>query len=85
MGGLGSGRHAIDLVGRRFGRLVVLERAGSNKDSALWRCRCECGAETIVARANLLGTHNTRSCGCLQRERAHEHVATLNTRPARTR
>jgi hypothetical protein len=75
---MGSGRHAIDLVGQRFGRLVVLERAGSNKDSALWRCRCDCGTTTIVSRAHLLGAHNTRSCGCLQRERARRHIGSVN-------
>lgn len=58
----------VDLVGRIFIRLLVLERAGSNKRGrALWRCRCECG-NIIVCLGNHLLTGNTKSCGCLQRE-----------------
>ncbi len=66
-----SGRKAAasgltDLVGRRFGRLVALERT-ERHGKATWRCRCDCGAESVVVRGNLLhGT--TRSCGCLKRE-----------------
>ena len=31
-----------ELAGQRFGRLVVLERAGGT--NASWVCRCDCGA-----------------------------------------
>ena len=35
---------AIDLLGQRFGRLTVIERAGSDKHyHAHWRCQCDCG------------------------------------------
>ena len=38
-----------DLTGQTFGRLKVLERAGSNKDGrALWLCKCDCGNETVA-------------------------------------
>lgn len=61
-----------DLVGQRFGRLLVLERAGSTKDSKpTWRCLCDCGNET-VAQGSSLRRHMTRSCGCLQKEAAKE-------------
>jgi hypothetical protein len=50
----------IDLTGMRFGRLVVIERAGTyssfsdpDKKYPTWRCRCDCGAETIVVGGNL--------------------------------
>lgn len=59
-----------DVVGRRFGRLVVLDRAGVTKNrTATWRCLCECGAEKVVA-GHLLRRGTTRSCGCLARENA---------------
>ena len=67
----------IDLTGRRFGRLLVLERAGSyvcdygTHSSPTWRCRCDCGRETVVL-GLALRRGNTRSCGCLQRELAAE-------------
>jgi hypothetical protein len=55
-----SGR--IDLTGQRFGRLTVLRRDHRH----YWRCRCECGHET-VARCDHLATGRTQSCGCLAR------------------
>ena len=66
----------IDLTGQRFGRLVVLGRAGdmislhpgSNAHRYVrWRCRCDCGAFTEVLAMNLR-QNQTRSCGCLRRE-----------------
>ena len=61
----------IDLTGRRFGRLVVLERAGTYASPdgfhkyATWRCLCDCGNETVVVSQNLR-SGDTKSCGCLK-------------------
>lgn len=58
-----------DLTGRRFGRLVVLNREANNKHGrTTWRCKCDCGAETIVCRCELI-SGDTKSCGCYWRER----------------
>ena len=58
----------IDLTGQRFGRLVVVERAGSTqRGQATWLCRCDCGNETAVV-ANSLRRGNTNSCGCIHSE-----------------
>lgn len=54
-------------TGNRYGKLTVLERAGTKYGSVCWLCRCDCGKETIV-RGSALRTGNTRSCGCLHRE-----------------
>ena len=59
---------AIDMVGKRFGRLIVLERAGNVGPCAAWRCRCDCGNE-IVTNGSCLRRGQTRSCGCLLEER----------------
>jgi len=60
---------ALDLTGKKCGRLTVIQREGSNKHKqAIWRCLCECGNETIVV-ASKLKSGYTQSCGCLQRER----------------
>ena len=53
-----------DKRGRRFERLVVVERAGP-KD--LWRCRCDCGTELVVHGSALL-SGDTKSCGCYSRD-----------------
>lgn len=54
----------IDMVGQKFGRLTVVERAVLASGRAHWRCRCECGNEKAI-----LGKHLRRglirSCGCL--------------------
>lgn len=65
----------IDLTGKRFGRLVVLERAGNDKrNHALWKCKCDCGNETLVPTDRLKGG-KTLSCGCYAREKHRKPVA----------
>ena len=53
-----------DLTGQRFGKLVAIEptqlRSGT---SVVWRCKCDCGNEKLVASRSLL-SGNTKSCGC---------------------
>jgi len=60
---------AIDLVGERFGRLVVQGRAEHASPGAYWKCNCDCGGTTIVRSSHLRGGA-TESCGCLQKERS---------------
>ena len=71
-------KRKANLLGRTFGRLTVIENVGVGS----WRCRCDCGNETVVSSCNLL-KGNTKSCGCLktelQRERLTKHGKT-NTR-----
>ena len=63
----GRGR-ALRLEGRKFGRLLVLERRGTDKyGSATWVCQCLCGKVRVVARRELT-SGNVKSCGCLLKE-----------------
>lgn len=63
----------IDLTGQKFGRLTVVADDGTRDNGAVsWLCRCECGKSTPV-RGALLKSGNTRSCGCLQLDRAREY------------
>jgi hypothetical protein len=58
-----------DLTGEKFDRLTVLERLPFDPLHPLhvrYRCRCDCGKETIT-RAGRLKNGHTRSCGCLVR------------------
>ena len=57
-----------NLIGKRFGKLVVEEFAGKRNKAVLWKCKCECGNETIVT-ANDLRVGHTKSCGCLAHQR----------------
>lgn len=57
-----------DLTGKRFGRLVAVEKVGCNKHGNLrWLCRCDCGNEKIVTSGKLI-QQRTRSCGCYAKE-----------------
>lgn len=60
-----------DITGRRFHRLVARHVEPNPHRGTHWRCKCDCGAEVVV-RLNSLTGGNTKSCGCLMRERARE-------------
>lgn len=63
----------VDLVGKKFGRLRVLTRNGSNiSGNAVWLCVCDCGQKTNVPSNNLKSCHTT-SCGCLGHELRIKH------------
>ena len=66
-------RPKVDLTGRRFGRLTVVERLGydTQTNSVKYACRCDCGNETVVSASNLRTNGHTTSCGCLQEENRH--------------
>jgi len=54
----------LEMVGKRFGRFVVLERQGNSKNGhPLWVCKCDCGSIRKVGASNLR-TGNSKSCGC---------------------
>lgn len=56
-----------DLVGKRFGKLLVLRRDGSIDRQPRWLCKCDCGKEASIAGAHLR-RGNTKSCGCWRHE-----------------
>lgn len=65
-----SNTHAISEIGNKYGRLTVIEQAGSTLDRhALWKCQCDCG-NIIKVTGKLLRKGQVQSCGCLQKEKA---------------
>lgn len=71
---------AKELTGMRFGRLVVVGRAGSytyrnGKKAAKWECKCDCG-KTTFCKSNHLTSGDIQSCGCLGRERLTASITT---------
>lgn len=61
-----------ELVGERFGRLLVISRDGSARNrGSQWLCQCECGLVKVVDRAALV-RGRSRSCGCLAIEQRAE-------------
>lgn len=58
----------INLVGKRFHRLVVIDRSlRVSGNNAVWLCRCDCGTLRHV-NSNSLRRGLTKSCGCLVKE-----------------
>jgi hypothetical protein len=53
------------LVGRRFGRLLVVRFDGRKDGALIWECVCDC---TTVKRVSSSNLQRTRSCGCLRAE-----------------
>lgn len=58
----------IDLSGRVYGSLTVIERAESRtlpcgQKLTMWYCKCDCGKITVVSGSNLK-SGNVKSCGC---------------------
>lgn len=72
----------IDLKGKKYGRLKVLEKVGANKHGSMrWRAECACGRVVVLD-----GQHLRRgaviSCGCskLAPRDAHEPPAVRGAR-----
>lgn len=63
----------IDLTGKRFGRLFVIERGENDKQKKpMWKCQCDCG-EYVTVRGAALSQGHTVSCGCYCREKHTTH------------
>lgn len=68
----------INLIGKRVGRLLVIdisERRSKNREP-YWVCLCDCGTIKEIMGRNLRG-NAVKSCGCLQREAAKKHAKDL--------
>ena len=60
----------IDLIGKRFGRLIVICEYDKDKDGKIrYLCKCDCGNKTTV-RGYSLRRGDTTSCGCYAKESA---------------
>lgn len=69
-----------DLLGQRFGRLIVIELADKRTTGrAVWRCKCDCGSIKEIVGTSLT-SGNTKSCGCYNKEIASKQ-AKLHVKP----
>lgn len=58
----------LNLVGQKFGRLTVIERAENDKKgNTRWLCSCSCGGKTTVGVYHLT-RGKIQSCGCIKKE-----------------
>ena len=66
-----------NLVGQRFGKLLVIKIADKNKwktqgkkKRVSWLCKCDCGNEVIYSTPQLC-YDGYKSCGCINKEKQH--------------
>lgn len=66
--------------GQRFWRLEVVEMTSKKSGNTyIYKCKCDCGNTCFASRAALVNGY-TKSCGCLQREKARERFAPVKSR-----
>ena len=55
----------VNLLGQKFGRLVVVEKTAirGSSGAVFWKCLCDCGNTKNVS-SSCLKTSQTKSCGC---------------------
>lgn len=79
------GRFHQDQSGKKVGMLLLLEKLDvkTANGSFKYRCKCECGNETVAAYSAII-RGNTSSCGCLAKRRGkdspnYKHGLSLKT------
>ncbi len=66
----------IELTNQVFGKLIVIQREGSNiRGESLWKCKCSCG-NSHVTQGRLLRNGQSTSCGCNKRFNNLKHGLT---------
>lgn len=76
-----SQANSIDLVGKRFGKLTVINKTAGHRVPggqvlSEYLCKCDCGAEVSVLAMNLV-SGNTQSCGCIGNSLGEHQVQEL--------
>lgn len=63
-----------NLIGKRFGNLVVAEMLYGYKNTQTYcRCKCDCGNESVVYIGNLQAG-KSMSCGCMENQSIGERI-----------
>ncbi len=57
----------LNLIGKNFGKLTVIDESGYRNKKVYWLCQCACGNLCEVPTGNLR-SGNTTSCGCVHKE-----------------
>ena len=58
---------AKNIIGERFGRLVVVARTENTNNDVWWLCKCDC-FNMKIARTTSLRSGDVVSCGCKRAE-----------------
>lgn len=60
-------RETKNIVGNKFGKLLVIKHVGIKNSNSFWGCLCDCGYYVEIVGYNLKNGHTT-SCGCARKE-----------------
>jgi hypothetical protein len=60
----------LQLLNKKFGRLLVIEQVENRNGHTYWLCKCDCNNTVVIQGKDLTRTNRlgTKSCGCLARE-----------------
>ena len=61
------GDRVVDLVGKRFNRLLVVSLSHIKTRKYYWNCVCDCGNACVIAGGHMKNGATT-SCGCVRKE-----------------
>ena len=66
-------------IGKKYGRLTVIEVIRPNKGETKFRCKCDCGNE-YIGTGKYIKYGNIVSCGCLSKEIKEKAIKTKRLR-----
>lgn len=70
-------RRAHNLLGQKFGQLLVIAPSENSANGRTqWKCKCDCGRETITTTKDLMDGHST-SCGCFSGSKGENKIAEI--------
>lgn len=71
----------LQLLGKKIGRLLVIERAPNNKHGQTqWKCLCDCGS-VITTSGNSLSRNHAHSCGCYRLDQLRKKIVKHGNSP----
>ena len=59
------------IIGQKFNNLLVLNYEGSKKQRSFFKCKCDCGNETIIS-YTAIKQNKTKTCGCGTKNYFHD-------------
>ena len=70
----------IDLIGQKFGKLLVTRKKENDPNDSIrerrigawWYADCDCGTKDVVVKGSYLRVGRIQSCGCYNKETSHD-------------
>jgi len=76
----GNKINRLNLINKRFHRLVVINFAFIKYGHTYWQCKCNCGKIKVI-NSGSLKSGLTKSCGCLRKETTSNTGKSIKERP----